>query len=196
LENRLKQRLVGAIILLALGTVFWPIIFAPLPETSPGGRAALPAPPRVDTTPLPAPSAAGLRRSPAPESAVAAPEKQPDVRLPETAPAAQSGAAPADPEPAGTRDTPPEQPRLDADGIPIAWALQVATVSSRDKAEQLRDQLIDSGEKAFLRPLRRGGDTLYRVYVGPKFERAQIESIKARVDRRYGVDSLVARYVP
>ena len=80
--------------------------------------------------------------------------------------------------------------------MPIAWVLQVATVSSLEKARQLRDELIAGGDKAFYEPLRRDSRTLYRVHVGPKFERAQLAPVKARVDARYGVKSLVARYVP
>ena len=63
---------------------------------------------------------------------------------------------------------------FDDDGLPVAWVLQVATVSSVEKARKLRDELIGNGEKAFYEPLRRDNDTLYRVYVGPKFERAQL----------------------
>ena len=57
----LKQRLIGALILVALGVVFWPIIFV-----EPGGEAGqvsapIPAPPGVDTTPIPAPDTSGIR---------------------------------------------------------------------------------------------------------------------------------------
>jgi DedD protein len=94
------------------------------------------------------------------------------------------------------REERPEVPVLDEEGIPLAWALQVATMSSLDKARALREELNEQGLKAYLKPLRRGQDTLHRVYVGPKFERADIEAIKERIDARYGVESLVARYVP
>lgn len=218
MDNILKQRLVGALILLALGIVFWPIIFVAPEEARLREGVMAPPPPSVSREPLPAPSDAGLRGSP-PRDATA---EQPNVTLPDgNAPAGQgaeeahagqaatggavSGEAAAEPapvprpnvdEPYPTRDRAPEVAAFDDDGLPVAWVLQVATVSSVDKARRLRDELIDNGEKAFYEPLRRDNGTLYRVYVGPKFERAQLAPVKARVDARYAVKSLVSRYVP
>ncbi len=44
--------------------------------------------------------------------------------------------------------------------------------------------------------IKRDGKDLYRVYIGPKFERARLETMKEQVDREYGVKSLIVRYVP
>lgn len=192
MDTPLKQRLVGALILVALGVVFWPIIFVSPERESPTRPENIPPAPRVDNRPLPSPDSEGLRASP--EPAIAAVEEGGDVTLPEEPRGAEPSPAP-DPGPV-TRDAAPELPALDADGIPIAWSLQVATMSSRDKAQQLRDELNHQEMKSYIRPLQRGSGTLYRVYVGPKFERAELETIKQRVDARYGVESLVARYVP
>ncbi|WP_459426743.1 SPOR domain-containing protein [Pseudohaliea sp.] len=204
----LKQRLVGALILLALGIVFWPIIFVAPEEARLREGVMAPPPPVVNRDPLPPPGDEGLRGSP-PRKPLAA---QPDVTLPDgNAPGgpsdagAAAGEAAADPapvpqpstgEPYPTREQAPEIAAFDEDGLPVAWVLQVATVSRVEKARKLRDELIENGEKAFYEPLRRDGVTLYRVYVGPKFERGQLGPIKARVDARYGVQSLVSRYVP
>jgi DedD protein len=209
MDSPLKQRLVGALILMALGVVFWPIIFVAPEEAPLRARSVAPPPPVVDTSPLPAPDAEGLRGSPARQASL---EPVPDVRLPEDAPEPERSAAgetnppppaetppipvPTAADPFPTREQAPVVADFDQDGLPVAWVLQVATVSSVDKARRLRDDLIASDEKAFYDPLDRDGDTLYRVFVGPKFERAQLGPVKARVDARYGVDSLVARYVP
>jgi len=42
----------------------------------------------------------------------------------------------------------------------------------------------------------RGGKDLYRVYIGPKFERAKLEKIQSDVDAEFGVKSMIARYIP
>jgi DedD protein len=212
-DNILKQRLVGALILLALGIVFWPIIFVAPEEARLREGVMAPPPPAVSRDPLPAPSDAGLRGSPPREAAAAGP----DVTLPDgnepaaEDPAGTAAAGAAEPgtatepapvpqpgagDPYPTREQAPEVSAFDEDGLPVAWVLQVATVSSVDKARKLRGELIEAGEKAFYEPLRRDNGTLYRVYVGPKFERGQLAPIKARVDARYGVKSLVSRYVP
>ena len=85
---------------------------------------------------------------------------------------------------------------MDSQGVPIAWILQVVSVSSADKAEQLRQQLVAKDRKAYTRKISSNGKTLYRVYVGPKFERARLESLKKQVDKEFGVNSMVVRYIP
>ena len=97
---------------------------------------------------------------------------------------------------ARTRSEPPQKLALDADGIPVAWILQVASVSSADKADQLRQRLLKMDQKAYVKKVQRGGKDLYRVYIGPKFERAALEKIQAPVDAEFGVTSMIARYYP
>ena len=213
----LKQRLIGALILVALGVVFWPIIFVQ-PEGGPGSTSApIPVPPRVDTTPIAAPDQAGLRQAPelqvqsevraeedaafaqaaVDEAAAATTEMLPEQSSPE--PEAEPASdvikpSVADNKPA--REVAPEKPQIDAQGVPVAWILQVASVGSRDKANALRDTLVAQQYKAFVKQVKRGDRTLYRVYIGPNFEKAQLESIKPRIDSAHGVNSMITRYVP
>jgi len=220
----LKQRLVGALILVALGVVFWPIIFVEPGEQPAAERASIPPRPQVDTAPIEAPELTGLRRSPPmaaqqePEQGLA-PEQPSQEREPEQAPVAVEPAAEPEP-PSAVAEEPPadiaektpvaaapvEEPRtrseapeklaLDSDGVPVAWILQVASVSSADKAEQLRQRLLTMQQKAYVKKVGRGGKDLYRVYIGPKFERAKLEKIQSNVDAEFGVKSMIARYIP
>ena len=214
MDNILKQRLIGALILVALGVVFWPIIFVE-PE-GPGGLpgARIPPPPAVDTSPIEPPDTAGLRQAPEvvaqrearAEEAAALAEAEPAVVLPEPEPApepvpeqatvAESEQRPVAEPTRSTRKAAPESPQLDAQGIPVAWLLQVVSLSNKSRAESIRDDLIADGHKAYVKPIKSADRTLYRVYIGPKFERAQLERIQGEIDRQLGVKSLVARYVP
>jgi DedD protein len=211
LNDILKQRLVGALILVALGVVFWPIIFV-----EPGGRpeadqARIPPRPEVDTTPIEPPDQVGLRP---PQQVLARdsqleeggePESVPQPALepvPEPAPVPEPVPVP-EPEPVAepapqkrTRSESPEKLAMDSQGVPVAWILQVASVSSADKAEQLRQSLLQKDRKAYTRKIRRNGKDLYRVYIGPKFERGRLEAMQAEVDREFGVKSMIVRYIP
>ena len=88
------------------------------------------------------------------------------------------------------------KPAIDSEGVPIAWILQVVSVSVKANAESVRDELISAGHKAYIKPVRRGDKALYRVYIGPKFERAKLESVQPQVDKQFSVKSMIARYVP
>jgi len=194
----LKQRLVGALILVALGVVFWPIIFVqPTEQSREGGVASertIPPRPDVSSQPLPAPEPAGLRESqpiaaakqPAPVQAV-----QDDVRVPKVVDVPKPVSKPA-----SARREAPEPLAIDEDGVPLAWILQVVTVSSKDKADDVRSQLLAMNHKAYAKKIVRNGDTLYRVYVGPKFERAKLETLQGDIDKAFGVNSIVVRYLP
>ena len=203
MNDILKQRLVGALILVALGVVFWPIIFVEPGERAAAEQLRIPPPPDVDMTPIETPVADDLQRA----------QEWRDETEPEQAPAAEDPIAAFADTPAAADEAPlqealaadapaarvaaPEQAVLDSKGVPVAWILQVASVSSEDKANGLRDRLLAMQEKAYVKKLdRNSGTTLYRVYVGPNFERAQLEKIQADIDSRFKVKSLIIRYVP
>ncbi len=208
MNNVLKQRLVGALILVALGVVFWPIIFVEPGERSGMEHGRIPPPPVIDTTPIESPEQGELRGSPEWEPEGLVDEGDTDVeewtevtaleptppRDSEPTAAGQVEAAPV--EESRSRSVAPEKPALDSKGVPVAWMLQVASVSSRSKAEELRDRLLAMQEKAYVKQLKVGDKEFYRVYIGPNFERAQLEKIQGGIDTRFGVKSMIVRYVP
>ena len=59
----LKQRLVGALILIALGVVFWPIIFVEPGDVTASGVREVPVRPGVNTRPIAAPDKKDLREA-------------------------------------------------------------------------------------------------------------------------------------
>ena len=224
MNDVLRQRLVGALILVALGVIFWPIIFVQ-PEDELVQVRNIPPQPNISTERVDAPDPVGLRTSPTivadnqveqeeaafdvEEFEVVDPDEgQPDsdaldleaeeLEEPEVNPEPEPSPPPQPaPEPAPAPvHTPPEELKLDADGVPVAWILQVVTVSASEKAEEIRSRLDAMGHKAYVEKVTSGGRTLHRVYVGPKFEKGELESIKSQVDAEFGVSSMTRRYVP
>lgn len=191
----LKQRLVGAAVLASLGVLGWPLLFPAPGEPQLERAGEMPPMPAPREAPLPAPEpVASLPPAGGRHDGALAAEAEALARA-RGAAQADAGAAPAGRAEAGE---PPARPRpaLDERGIPVAWVVQVATVSSKDSAEQLVSRLIDSGYKAYFRPLRRAGKTLYRVNVGPRFERRAVEEIRQAIDEELRVSSIIARYAP
>lgn len=200
MNDILKQRLVGALILIALGIVFWPIIFVEPESAISIEDLTIPPRPQVDSTPIAAPENTGLRGSPDSQFEEQLPQALAGdtYTIKEISPDADSGqpepsAAPA---PGQTRSEAPEQPTLDAQGVPVAWMLQVVTVSNADAADELRQRLLAMGHKAWVKPVSVEGKRLYRVNVGPKFERARLDSLRAEIDAEFAVQSLIKRYLP
>lgn len=221
MKEVVKQRLVGALILVALGIIFWPIIFVdpdtdidietlqmpPRPAT-PEGFQALPDEGATapyagrDDAPLPepepapgAPPSAGDAEEDAPV-APPADSDQPPPAPGNDASTADTAEAASVPAPGETRDFPIAEPQMDAQGLPVVWTLQLVTLSDGIKAEALRQDLIDDGHKAYVKAVTVDGKPLYRVHIGPKAERAQLEALQAELDTRLGVKSMIRRYLP
>ena len=205
MDSIVKQRLVGALVLIAPATVFWPIIFVQAPEDESMQLASMPARPDFDRSPMATPTnrrldiEAQLPNSPdqtaleasadAASMLVDVPDKSLDAV---DQPTLRSAAAL---DPAVTRSAAPLVGTIDDQGLAIAWVLQVATVGSESRANELMAQFKTRGYPTFIEQTKRTGKVLYRVKVGPKVERAKLAAIKAEVDAWLDVDATLLRYV-
>jgi DedD protein len=189
MRDVLKQRLIGALILIALGVVFWPLVFVdsdrqPLDRTS-----QVPPMPNLAQMRIETPQPLTDIGAETVETIIPLPDELPD-QLP---PLAEEPAAESQPEPvSGTRP----QPKLDENGIPVAWVLQVISVGKKDKAEELTNELIGLGYKAYQRPFKHEGETLYRVSIGPVFDPNKLQQTRLAIDKHLHVSSIIARYLP
>ncbi len=154
MNDILKQRLVGALILVALGIVFWPIIFVQPAEETAGLQQPMPSRPGVSTQAVGAPDEAGLRgsvkRSVEGTAEVTAIGPIDDISDGEmnadptaSSPAVKEPTAAAVSTSGSTRSEAPEPLAIDSDGVPVAWILQVVSVSSK---AQSGDAALTFGE--------------------------------------------------
>lgn len=178
MNQALKQRLVGALVLVALGVIFLPALFN-------GGR----------------PEQAELLKEVPPAPEVVVPEFQEPVRPADFAGEAQQDVTqlyalePKSPE--GEKrivEKPPAQPRLDAKGLPDAWVLQVASLGDSQKADALKKSLQAKKYKAFTRTVTRNNKKIVRVLIGPEMDAKKLDSMKKAVDRDFNVTSIVVKF--
>lgn len=185
MNEQLKKRLVGAIVLVALAVIFVPMLLegdkrsgipmfgsnVPEPPESRVGMVDIP----LQVPPPPAYAPVVVERELPPEPApAAAPEPVP-------APVA-TPAAPPPPKPAA-----PVQPVKPADVVtakPAAgesWAVQVGSFSEQANAIRLRDSLRGKGYPAYVEQVKLASGTSYRVRVGPTLSRTDAEAIQAKL---------------
>jgi len=201
MERNLKERIVGATVIVALGIIIIPwLLDGPAQSSRPVERALeLPAaeqPGRTFTIPLdpgagppvpvetgnggqpiqPRPGAGAVQRPPRDDAA--APVAQPDA--PATRPAAQPAQPPPRPAPQpapATREPPaaapqPAPPPAAADG---GWTVQVGSFSQADNAQALQRRLAAEGFDAFVSRVATDAGTMHRVRVGPVPDRDAAE---------------------
>ena len=156
--------------------------------------------PAIDQTPIPEPESY--------ESAVAPKLPEPPKNPPpvqeaadiQTQTDAEGGALAALPDSDSVaaqqpRVAPPsEDPLIDEQGLAIFYVLQVATVGSASRANELVEGLQARGYKAFSTQYVRVDDELFRVQIGPNAERAPLMRIKPEIDAVLKVDSQILRY--
>jgi DedD protein len=195
LDKGLKQRMVGALVLLALAVIFLPMLLSREDELR---RVVVDAPAMPDAPSMP----------PTEVQPVVVPEPLlPDEPLGSEAtqpldPLAPSETAPAAvPTPASTPaiavvepDVPAQAPpsRLDANSLPISWSVQLASLSSGEGAQSLQKTLRSQGYNAYIRTV----DGMNRVFVGPLIERAEADRLRDQLNRQHKLNGFVVRFQP
>jgi DedD protein len=206
MDKVLKQRLIGATILIALAVIFLPMLFdggddertprqlaLDLPDRPGDQREVrrLPLdpdqarqPPReTEAEPPREPEVSGTPElpQPIPEQEPRPPTDQETERDPETRP---------EPEPVPEFEPEPaEEPTPDPVPADVAaveegdWVVQVAVFSSRGTAERVQDQLDGLGHGAWIDPMTRDQAELYRLRTGPYASREDAETARGQIAR-------------
>lgn len=198
MEQNLKQRLVGAIVLVSLAVIFIPIILEGPDEAWKPRSHSIPEPPQMDyrasmQLPLPTDTAQPEEA----DNTATAEERDSTLPLPaeSTAPAPASQqaepAAPPEPEPepqskpvaapkpvAAVKSAPPAAAAASSTpALPAGWYVQVGSFSQQLNASGLRDRLKSAGYNTRLQAT---GDS-YRVLVGPSGTRGEAEKQRDRL---------------
>jgi len=218
LDKAYKQRMVGALVLVALAVIFLPMLFSRQDEQrqvtveAPAAPQA-PAMPQVQVEPVVVPEPQALPQEPVPsddeiaqqESAVPAIPVVPATAAPAPAPAAKPAAPAPVPALAAKPATAPAQPitaapgkpdttqsRVDANGLSVSWSVQLASLSNRESAEKLQKTLRSQGYNAYIRT----ADGKNRVFVGPLIERAEADRLRDLLNRQQNLKGFVVRFQP
>jgi DedD protein len=175
MDEKLKQRVVGAAVLVALGVIFIPILLNGEP---PAGIKETNIPPPRIAAPAPVPA----RVAPAPVAS------QPIATAPSTktapAPAATSQSAPK---------PPPVKENLKAASLE-SWVIQVGSFGSEANAKQLRDKLRGANYPAFVERAVDGKESVYRVRVGPELDRTRAEKTRDAIRGKFQLNGMVMSY--
>lgn len=185
MNQQLKQRLVGAVVLVSLAVIFIPIILeGPDDEWTPRTQG-MPEPPPISyheeaETQLPLPV-----EQLAPPAAIQPAEPVESVPPPAPDTAAAEAPQPAPPEPEAVAPPPPPA-SVAKTGTEAAggWAIQVGRFSQQQNAQGLRDRLKKAGYAAFLKEDRTDSTRSWRVLVGPLKTRSDAEKVRDELAAR------------
>ena len=199
MEQQLKERLVGAAVLVVLTAIFVPMVLdgpdapgaavpatlAPVPVDAstfgydlnaplPGTPSTAPAPAAATVAAAPTatkPAATTTTTTTAPSVASKPAPAMPQAIAPQTTTSAKPAAAPA--KPAATTAS-------------AAWAAQVGSFSKEATAKTIAADLKRRGFKSFVMEHREDGKTLYRVRVGPVASREAADALGRKITQQTG----------
>ncbi|MGE8465830.1 MAG: SPOR domain-containing protein [Pseudomonas putida] len=215
LDKGMKQRMVGALVLVALAVIFLPMLFTREDEmrqvqVEAPQAPAMPTLPEVQVEPVAVPEPQVIPEEPQQppvvideSTAPASTPSQPITPSPQTQPQAAKSPAPAPaakvetkpaaaPTPAVAAAKPVAPSKIDVNGLPVSWSIQLASLSNRAGAESLQQTLRSQGYNAYIRSA--GG--MNRVYVGPLIERAEAERVRDAINRKHSLKGFVVRFQP
>jgi DedD protein len=197
MERRVKERLIGASILVVLIVLVVPeLLSGPKPTRPPPSLAAVASEPlrnvTVDLATSKAPANSDLEPAPlvapVPAPAPAAPTPTP---TPTPAPAQASSEA----SPASSPNSPPAVESPQASPIlatRASWAVQLGSFASRSNADNLTHQLKAQGFSAYILIGGSGSQARYRVRIGPLADRESAERTAVKLKSLGHVSSIIA----
>lgn len=200
MESGLKQRIIGAVVLVIAAVIFLPMLLSGQDETE-RVEVEVPDQPVMDgseiaVAPLPQLS------EPAPVPQIPQPAP-PEVVVPEPVAELPLVEAPTQPEPP---EVVPEQP-LAVPAAPATpatpatpaaagggWVVQQASFSSQSNADSFRQTLAGQGYNAYVRVAQVDGKSIVRVYVGPLASREAATRVRDELERRHRSKGMVVAY--
>jgi cell division septation protein DedD len=192
MDSRLKQRLVGAAVLVALAVIFLPMLVqGPAPDSGVSNvPLSMPDTPRVDVEtrdlPLVAPGqapaggAVGMTTAPAAPAASSAPASTSSIAAPATTATTIPATTAAPPAAAPATTVPPAAPALPAATAAGDYAVAFGSFSTVAAADRIVAALRSAQLPGFREATTANGKPAWRVRIGPYATRAEAESARLR----------------
>ncbi len=195
MRESVKHRLIGAAVLTAVAVLFLPSFFKDRQQYQVDTASHIPGRPSITAVDFNEPEQPeGIEPAPAPETMFVPSESVPisddvdfavlpaeNIPTPTSVAAQSSSVTPV---------------TLSEQGLPEGWVIQVVSLRAQESANKLRDQLQAEGHRAYVRSVPLDSGTVYRVFIGPKQSETEANTLKAQLDKRLKVNSLVLPFKP
>jgi DedD protein len=191
-DEHLKQRLVGASVLVALAVIFLPSFFQKTERVEINTRSQIPEAPSIEPIVINKPiKPAGVVVPAASELFQPAPQPLENTEVIENImPLVKQATINS------VVETPKTDARLNSQGVPLGWVLQVASFKSKASAENFVATLSIGNDKAYFKSAKTSQGQFYRVYVGPLIDKKQAEARQQEIDKIHKVKSQLLRFNP
>ena len=172
MDEKLKQRLTGAVILTSLAIILLPLLL----DGTEGGRAtiatSMPAPPKIDIEDV---TVQDIMRK------IEQMEKASEARLPKEVVDETNYDAATD-------------HTLDKNQLPVSWSLQLGSFQKEGNATRLRAQLRGENYRSYILHANTNDGETYRVFVGPSSSKETLVQMNQEIEVKLKLKGRIARY--
>lgn len=204
MERRLKERLIGAAVLVLLAVIFIPMLLndntqynseitgSNIPERPSDEFNTRIIPLDKSETPQQETPQAAVETGVKESAPTVAPSLEPATQV--SAPDTTQAQPHTPPSPVTTEQrTEATVPQDKAMGV-RAWIVQLGSFSSEKNAQELNTKLRGKGYTAFVEPLKQKSGVIYRVRVGPELLRSDADKVRDKIKKSMQMDGLVIPY--
>lgn len=191
MEQKLKERLVGAVVLVAIAVIFIPIILSDYPDTESILGSNIPEKPETSFNsriiPVIEDDAKTISNTIEPmniESEKVQEKNKQDIIIEKIVSENE--------EISSEKEAVRNDVKVDV-GLSV-WIVQLGSFNDEEKAESLNKKLRKAGYPAFVEPLKKNGKMHYRVRVGPEIRRSEADLLLKRLKEKMKLDGIIVSY--
>ncbi len=206
MEQKLKERLVGAAVLVAVAVIFIPIIFTDSEETEVIQGSNIPEKPETNFNSRIVPvieSDDEVSSTPTdlenvePGNIGSGESQKNDALIIEKKVVAEK-IIPANETKAEKQAIEQKQTTTEGAGSATvglsAWIVQLGSFTEEGNAQSLNTKLRQAGYPSFVEPIKKDGKVSYRVRVGPEIKRSEADALLKKLKDKMQLDGIVVSY--
>ncbi len=174
MEAKLKQRVIGAVVLTTLAIIVLPMLLDGSAEDRARVYATIPEPPQIELKSLTVLQVRQRMEKMEQASAERLPVETAEEDLPEP-----------------DEDKPYQ---LDVNQVPVSWTLQLGSFAEKDNATRLRQSLRDSQFRSYILTADSSKGMVYRVFVGPMLSKNRLTDFARDIEGDFELKGQIIRY--
>lgn len=195
MEQKLKERLVGAAVLVAIAVIFIPIVLNDSPVTESISGSNIPEKPETNFNSRIIPVIENDEKAllnTIESRSVGSEENQNKNEQDIVAEKVVSDNDKIADDISAKKEAIEDEVKVDV-GL-SAWIVQLGSFTDEDNAQSLNEKLRKAGYPAFVEPLKKNGKISYRVRVGPEIKRSEADLLLKNLKDKMNLDGIVVNY--
>lgn len=213
MASKFQNRLVGAVVLVAVGVIFLPTLFDGDKKYNEDQFASIPLVPKpgdeqdiesiapIEQTTTPSTPSEGASEAMISEAVTGVEQPQvstPEVSVPQVEPSTPVVEPPKVVNPPVEPPTTPTPPAVPETTAPKgeAWVVQLGALKNAAKVEEIIAKMHLSGYPVYTVPARPVSGKVTRIYIGPNASKAELQAMLPRLKELTGLQGEVRAYKP